>query len=362
MHSRVPIWLAAAAVLIDLLLSTHVARADALDDALAAQCANESRLGETAGLLLRDHDPIDREALRRDAERHGVFAPSVRAWVARGGVDALASSAAAWLANQNAPAAWARCAIARDGDLAAMVFVPRVASVAGTFTSAALEEHRAFQVTLPAGARSPTCVLEAPDGSVSRCRLDDVHFEMPGAYAIQVLAETSRGPMPFATWHVYAGNGIVAVRENADNVAQPTNAFQVLAAINRVRVRAGRETVRVDPMLTELARSRAATLAARGEVAHGLRRDDSPVTRLANAGISADRVAENVARARSVAEASARLDASPSHRANRIDETVDAVGIGIATVGEDVYLVELYAARPRIAAAPLHGGTEAERN
>ncbi|MEI8259566.1 MAG: CAP domain-containing protein, partial [Deltaproteobacteria bacterium] len=172
-----------------------------------------------------------------------------------------------------------------------------------------------------------------------------------GDYAFQILAETAQGPLPFATWHIHAGPPSTDA-DGADIAAesQPTNSLQLLGAINRVRARAGCEALRPDPMLAEVAQGRAIALAARGAVAHALVRDDSPVTRLNAAGISVDRVAENVARAHTIGEASSRLDASPSHRANRIDPAVDTVGIGVATVGDDVYLVELYAARPRIGA------------
>ena len=362
MRSRTPLWLAATSLVLDLLLSTHLAHADALDDAIAAHCTPDPRLGETAALLLREHDPIDREALRNDAERHGVMAPSVRGWVARGGIDAIATAASEWLAHQSSSAAWSRCAVARGDDTIAVAMVPRVATIAGNVTSAAVDEHRAFGITLPAGARAATCVLQAPDGTVSRCRFDDVTFPTPGPYTFQAIAETARGPLPFATWHVHAtasaGDGATTLASATDSInaaARPNNAYQVLAAINHARARTGREALRSDPMLAELAHARATMLAAHGAVAHALRPDDSPVVRLGAAGITADRVAENVARAHTVGEASERLDASPSHRANRIDESVDAVGIGVATVGDDVYLVELFAAHPRIADARMPG-------
>lgn len=361
MRPRVPVLFAGFALALDLVLSAHLAHADALDDAIASRCALEPRLADTAGALLHDHDPIDRESLRANAESHGIAAPSVRAWVGRGTPDAVREAALAWLTSQNTQPGWSHCASARDGTLVAVVMVPRLARLDGPLTPADLDEHRHFRVTLPEGARTPVCMVQRPDGAVDHCDPADVSFPTRGDYAFQILADTAQGPLPFATWHVHAGAPDPAPTDDEDPAtpdAQPTNTFQLLSAINRVRARTGHEPLRSDPMLSELAHQRAVMLAARGAVAHAIVRDDTPVTRLRAAGVSADRVAENVARAHSIGEASARLDASPSHRANRIDPALDAVGIGVATVGSDVYLVELYAARPRIAAGITGGTTE----
>ncbi len=338
-----------AALFLALSCISQIAHADALDDALASQCPVDARLANTASRLLREHAPIDRAALRDDAEAHGVPAPSVRAWVGRGSPAALLDGAVAFVTAQHAPPSWARCALARGTDTVALVMVPRLASLTGSLAPAAVDEHRRFDVTLPPGARAPVCMRQAPDGAVDRCDTSDLHFGARGEYAFQILAETAQGPLPFATWHVRAGPPGADGSVVPD--AQPTNALQLLGAINRVRARVGCDALRPDPMLAEVARQRAVTLAARGAVAHALVRDDSPVTRLRAAGISVDRVAENVARAHSIGEASSRLDASPSHRANRVDPAIDTVGIGVATEGDDVYVVELYAARPRIGAA-----------
>lgn len=326
------------------------ARADALDDALAARCTLDGRLVATASRLLREHEPIDRAALRDDAETHAVPAPSVRAWVGRGSPTALLDGAIAFVTAQSSPTSWARCAVARGSDLLALVLVPRLAALTGSLAPAAMEEHRRFVATLPPGARASSCVMQSPDGTVGRCDPGDVHFALRGTYTFQILAETAQGPLPFATWHIHAGAPETQPGTEPGANEAPAHASQLLAAINRARAQAGLDALRADPMLGEIARLRAVTLAAHGTVAHALAPDDSPVARLRAADITVDRVAENVARAHSVGEASSGLDASPSHHANRIDPAVDTVGIGIATAGDDVYVVELYAARPRLVA------------
>ena len=71
---------------------------------------------------------------------------------------------------------------------------------------------------------------------------------------------------------------------------------------------------------------------------------------LREAGVTADRVAENLARGRTLAEAHRRLTRSPSHRANLLDEGLDAMGFGVARLEGVIYLVELFAARPSMSA------------
>ena len=341
-------------VLLLVLTRTSPARAD-LINAVASRCTLDTRLSSVAHAALEHHEPLDGNALRDLAEQGGVYAPSVRGWVGRGSDEGIAVAADRWLVSQGATAEWARCAAARHNDDWAIVLVPRLAGVSSGGARVEVGNVVRYSVTLPSGASHPLLVVARPHGAVVQLDASapaDVTFDEPGAYALQVLAATPHGPMPFATWHVTAGAAPV-VDAAADAVPTtspaPRSEYQWLAALNEARAQAGVPPLRADPMLGEIAGERARQLAALSLVAHVLGARDSPVSRLARAHVVVDRVAENVVRAATIADASQRLDASPSHHANRVDPSVDAVGIGVATVGEHVYVVELFAARPRIA-------------
>lgn len=333
-----------------LLARCALAHADALDDALAAYCTHDARLDGAAREALAHHEALDAEAMRAAAERSGLPAPAVRAWVGRGSdIGALSTLARAWLARQRSVRGWARCALAHHGSLWALVLAPRVAEVSASARPLRTGERVRYAFALPPGTEAPTLLVSGPEGSVeglpARNGSAEVVFARPGRYALQIVADTAQGPLPFATWHVEVAGG---AGPRTQGVEQPADARRVLAAINRARAQMAVPALRPDPLLAALAQERAEQLALRGEVAHALGVGDSPVERFERAHIAADRIAENVARAPSLGEAHAHLDASPSHRANRIDPALDSVGIGIAARDGNVYLIEIFAAHPRI--------------
>jgi uncharacterized protein YkwD len=270
----------------------------------------------------------------------------VRTWIGRGDAGAVAVVASQWLRSQHEPfdRDGARCASMHDGDTWAVVLVPRYAEIDAAPVTDVDSAVVHFGIQLPSGATGPTLMVVAPDGRAAPAPTFDVHFDRDGIYALQWIATTDRGPLPFATWHARVGDARLA--RSAEHPAE--NTFQVFAGINRARAAVGAAPLRRDPLLDAIAAERARTLAARGAIEHGTGSGDSPVSRMVRNRVGADRVAENVARGHSTADANARLAASPSHLANRLDPTLDAVGFGIATLGDDVYLVELYATRPRI--------------
>jgi uncharacterized protein YkwD len=328
--------------------SSRPAHAGALDETMSAHCALDPRLEPAAREALAQHDPIDSAALRALAEAHGLFAPSVRAWVARGDEAGVRALAEQWLSQQRVPLAWARCALAREGEQWAIALAPRAAEVSRGPSNVSVGSVTRVAVQLPEGARALQLVVARPDGTLVRSAPEaEVHFDVVGEYTLQLVAATAQGPLPFATWHITAGT--------PSSTSEPTtprtplaDARALLVAINRARTQAAVPPLRHDPLLASLAHERATELAQQGLVTHAVAQDDTPVTRLRVAHVAADRVAENVARARTLTEASARLEGSPSHRANRLDPMLDAVGLGIAVTRQGVYLVELYAARPRL--------------
>ncbi len=325
-----------------------VAFAGPVEDAVAARCTVDPRLSRAAAAALAPADHLDVSALRTLAEHDGLAAPAVHAVVIRGINDtARAAAVSRWLDARNVTPA-SRCAMASHGDLVAVALVPRCAEVRPLDPTAAPGATRSYVFGLPpGGVTDPVLVVALPAGAVESIPViadgpTRVRFRDPGDYALQLVVTTDGGPAPVATWHVSVGDS----HANAPRARAVHAPWDVLAAVNAMRVRAGLPALRADPLLAQVAGRYASRLAARAEVVHEPSPGDSPVARLAAAHIIADRVAENVARAPTLALAHARLLASPSHRANLLDPVVDTLGIGIASSGEDVYLVELLAAHP----------------
>lgn len=347
----------ALSLALSLALATRstTAHGDAVQDAIARDCPLDARLDAVARAALEHHDPLDPAMLHAAAETQGLFVPNVRAWIARGQEDLVSRLASQWLARQRTHPAWSRCATARAGEVWAVVMVPRLAEIVGPRGLVTPGTHARYAIALPTGATHAALFVLRPDGAIVRTQPDTgVMLDREGTYTLQVIADTAYGPLPFATWHVTVGNPAphgssqfeTNSETNSETISDPR---QILVGINRQRQAMGIPPLRPDPLLTSVATEYARQIAQRGLVAHSLTPGDSPAARLRSAWIVADRVAENVARAPTLAAANARLNQSPSHRANRLDPAIDAVGIGIAPANGQVYLVELFAARPRLA-------------
>ena len=156
-----------------------------------------------------------------------------------------------------------------------------------------------------------------------------------------MLATFPSGPMPVALWEKRIGEG-AAKRGGRwfDHERPPPDAGDQRAA---ARARAPGAAAR-SPARPRGARPRAPARCVRARwrtPAPG----DTPVDRLRAAGATAERVAENLARARSLAVAHARIARFAAHRANLLDAAVDAVGVGVAHAGAWLYVVELLATR-----------------
>jgi uncharacterized protein YkwD len=84
-----------------------------------------------------------------------------------------------------------------------------------------------------------------------------------------------------------------------------------------------------DASLDVAARAHARRMAAARELGHDVG-DGDPAARIADAGGGMREVAENVARASTVALAHRSLWGSPSHRANLLRADMRRVGVGVA--------------------------------
>lgn len=125
-------------------------------------------------------------------------------------------------------------------------------------------------------------------------------------------------------------------------------AGQALRLLNDARVQAGLAPLRSDPSLTLIAQHHSREMANRGRVSHhsaefGLSSERR--VRIAFPGVP--RLAENVARNRTVEGLHEGLMASAGHRRNRLDPLFTDVGVGIAWDGAyALYLTEVFVTAP----------------
>lgn len=322
--------------LVALSLAPARGRADGLDDLLAQHCVVEPRLVAAASAALEAE--ADTDSLRRTAQEAGVAAPSLRVW--RGPVAEAVTALGVWIAHDPRTRVGDRCAAARRGAMAAVVHAPQVVELrrdaGGAITHAAL----------PTTARHAQLAVLTTDGRVWVRRLGAdgaMPAPLPAAGTFQIVATLPEGPTPLALWTV----GEVAPLAVDTSVTHGAAMIQQLNALRRV---AGQAPLRADPLLARFAQQRAVALAAWGAPAHATAPDDDPLQRLARAGLTAEMLGENVALARSLPYAHARLLASPSHRATALDARLDAVGVGVAPHGDGVAVVVVFARHPGLRA------------
>jgi uncharacterized protein YkwD len=170
-------------------------------------------------------------------------------------------------------------------------------------------------------------------------------LDQPGLWRIQVLIDTPTGPRPALEAWVFVDTeptlraGLVAapgeertprgLRE-LDLAGQRQSLFEML---NAARSTEQTPPLRRQARLDELAQAHVEAMRRRGTIAHDSG-DGLPPERLDHAGLSARRVGENVAFARTLGAAHRALWDSPSHRGNLLDAGFGAVGIGIAVSPE----------------------------
>jgi uncharacterized protein YkwD len=319
-----------------LTLLSGTAWADPPADDPAARCRPDGRLLPAARAALTA--PVaDPDAQRALTEAAGMFAPTVYSTVLPT-TDPAALAAAIERARH--PSLLPRCAVATDGTRLALAIAPRVVEVLTARRDGVLTVRAALPQFVSGGQLAVTDV----DGAVTTFALDETGAAtLPATLVpatLQVIGTVGGGPVPLATWH--PAEPAPARRDTV------VDARDLLSAINRARASAGAPALRRDPMLDRVASAHARNLAGRGVVAHEPTPGDGPIERMVAAHLTAQRVAENVARAQTLTDAHARWMASPSHRANVLDPALDALGVGVAAGGGELYVVELFAAHPTL--------------
>ena len=184
-----------------------------------------------------------------------------------------------------------------------------------------------------AGAKSLTALYQTPKGEI---REAPVHLSTtsagfvcriplrsgPGRYRVEFLVE---GPTVAALFSVWSEMEAPSVPE----VAVTPRFTSLTVSLDQARSLAGAPRLRRLDALDAVALSHSADMALRGYFSHRSLDGRSPLERVAQAGVGARRVLENIASAHSPAAAHAQVLESPGHLRNLLDATVNAFGIGV---------------------------------
>ncbi|MFN0102057.1 MAG: CAP domain-containing protein [Bryobacteraceae bacterium] len=126
------------------------------------------------------------------------------------------------------------------------------------------------------------------------------------------------------------------------------SADEILALVNRSRVRSAVPPLRKDLRLTRAAQARADDMAKRAYFAHTSPSGKTPWDFMEEAHYSYERAGENLATGqRNAEEVQRSWLRSPAHRANQLNRRFTETGIGIARVATGVVVVQLFASPSR---------------
>jgi uncharacterized protein YkwD len=115
---------------------------------------------------------------------------------------------------------------------------------------------------------------------------------------------------------------------------------RLLDLTNLERQREGKPALKADSGLAEAARNHAAAMAARSQLSHQFAGELALQDRLSKLPLHLDKAGENVAFDVDVDQAHDGLMHSPEHRANLLKADYNIAGIGVARVGDRLYVVE----------------------
>jgi uncharacterized protein YkwD len=195
---------------------------------------------------------------------------------------------------------------------------------------------------------TPRVAFTSFDGTTLRARFAP---EGPGEHAVQVVADLESGPRPVLEASVFADAEPPARRTPSsapgeDTVGAGDDGDQLALMLSSARAAAGMSPLARDARLDAVARTHAAVMAARHELAHDAG-DGDPLERLQRAGLDPRDTGENVAHATTPALAHRAQWVSPSHRANMLRPATDRFGVAVARDERgDVWVVELFARLP----------------
>ena len=201
--------------------------------------------------------------------------------------------------------------------------------------------------TLPDGT---TRVTSLGRGAAFSATLD---MAATGRHRVEIMASGPRGPEVVANFPIYVG---VPAEERVEAAAGVGRAMapsaaqtRLLELINQERAKAGVAPVKLDPELSQVAKSHSEDMLKNRFVGHTSPTTGSMEERIMAAGIVTDLAAENIGRGYTPEEIHRGLMESPGHRSAIQHPDVTHVGIGIAAkreTGRTAYLVtELFIRR-----------------
>lgn len=217
----------------------------------------------------------------------------------------------------------------------------------------------------------PRVYVTAPSGEVSELepkRKDgarfcaNLAFNQAGEYAVELVAEGTRGPEVAALFFVTVGEG--GPRPKSAWFKEPGTRQEARVAlterVNHLRAAHGLVELGLDDTLSRVAQAYADQLARDGALVHQTEQGRGIAQRLRAANYDFAGVAENLATASGPLAAHFALEQSPGHRQNLLDPRFDRVGIGVSwrkgEEGARVIIAELLVATPREARVNVNSG------
>lgn len=135
---------------------------------------------------------------------------------------------------------------------------------------------------------------------------------------------------------------VAAVAQSAPTGDQAAEQ-EMLRLVNLARAREGLTSLRLDPKLQDAARQHSQRMAKVRQLSHQLSGEPVFSKRLQEAGAQFSSSGENVAFNQTAQAAHEDLMQSPPHRANILSPKFNAIGIGVAREGENLWVTEDFA-------------------
>lgn len=202
-------------------------------------------------------------------------------------------------------------------------------------------EFLTVEAMLSAEARDARVMVRGPFGAARTIpgRFDPASRKVratfapdaPGAFTVQVVADTEAGPRPVLETRVFADTTPRYVRDATPTALLPTTASPdetLFALVQKLREDEGLPAFVRDPKLDAIAKAHVTTMIARRTLAHDVGEGD-PRSRAEEAGVRTRIVAENVATGREVRGLHTALTESPSHHQNLRSAALERVGVAV---------------------------------
>ncbi len=194
-----------------------------------------------------------------------------------------------------------------------------------------------FQGQLRRGYFQPRLILSQPDGEIRKISIQAIDhqiiFELElrrrGIWSFEWVANSQYGPVVLSNHQVYVGvepPWLPTVKLSRERPAVDPEE-RLLKRINELRSAQRRSTLKIHGGLERVALSHAQELSHQGRLSHGSPQTGLLSTRMLHAGIRAQSMAENLAKAKSADEALQLFLESPGHAQNLLLKGMTHVGV-----------------------------------